>query len=390
MTKLYIPRHALALAVVALVAACGGGETPTRTATQTFSDALASQQAVPSNRLRAMAAGGGSTGAAAVAITDTQLFQGAEAIFPDLFPVAVAPTSISNLSHEGKIFQVRAYANGNYLGVANDGFVYGLGAFTGGGLAKFDAKQSYADLVCSRINCGSTGDSTGPVGPLNGCTEGASVGLTPGRTYHAVYISSALVAPTSTGEYTVDSIVNGAASFADQATVKMTTTAKGKQFGVDVDTNVLTYHQAAEFDLTRTVGSELTTTLQGITTSIKLVNTAPASLNNEFSLALGGSMSKTETTTTTTVFTGLPLPPQQNTNSTTSSHTYEARESVTVPAGTFSTCRYKLTTAGVPGSTLSWVIVGRGIAARNESRTDAGAVEHRLELKAATINGAPI
>lgn len=390
MIKPNITRSALALAVVAFLSACGGGESSTQTASQTFADALATQTAVPSNRLHALAAGrgeGATTGAATV-ITNAQLFQGAEAIFPELFPTTTAPVSIPNLPYDGKVFQVRMYANGNYLGVASDGNVYGLGGFTGGALVNFGAMQGFSSLVCSRINCGGgTGGSTGPVGPLNGCTEGASVALQTGRRFNAVYISSVLVAPTSTGEYTIEGVVNGPASFEGESAVKMTTTTRGSQFGQAVNATVLSYHKAYDFDLTRTLGTEITADVGGFPATIKAVWTAPASLNNEFSLGSGASMTKTEVLTTTTVVSGLPMSLPPTTASTTTTYTYERNENVTVPAGSFNTCRYKLVTEGSPGYTTLWVINGRGVSAKMENVNGAGTVDYRAELKSASVNG---
>lgn len=390
MIKPNITRSALALAVVAFLSACGGGESSTQTAQQTFADALATQTAVPSDRLRALAAGRGegSTAAAAAVITNAQLFQGAEAIFPDLFPTTSAPVSIPNVPYEGKVFQVRQYASGNFLGIDSNDNVYVLGPYTGWALVMVGAKQGYADLVCSRINCGGPTGSTGPVGPLNGCTEGASVALQTGRTWHAVYSSSVLVSPTSTGEYTIDGVVNGPATFEGESAVKMTTNTRGSQFGQPVDATVLSYHKAYDFDLTRTLGTEITSDIGGFSATIKAVWTAPASLNNEFSLAQGATMTKTEVLTTTTTIPGLPMPPSTATPTTT--YTYERQENVTVPAGTFNTCRYKSTTAGSPGYTTMWVINGRGISAKMENVDGAGTVDYRAELKSASVNGGPL
>jgi hypothetical protein len=389
MIKPNLTRSALALAVVAVLSACGGGESSTQTASQTFADALATQTAVPSDRLRALAVSRGedSTAGAAAVITNAQLFQGAEAIFPDLFPTTTAPVAIPNVPYEGKVFQVRQYASGNFLGVASDGNVYVLGPYTGWVLVNVGAMQGFADLVCSRINCGGGGGSTGPVGPLNSCTEGASVALQTGRRFNAVYISNMLVAPVSTGEYSIEGVVNGASSFEGQSAVKMTTTTRGTQFGQTVDATVLSYHKAHDFDLTRTLGTEITGSFSGFTSTVKAVWTAPASLNNEFTLAVGGTMSKTEELTSTTVVTGLPFPMDPVKSTTTTTYTYERNENVTVPAGSFNTCRYKMVTEGSAGYTTMWVINGRGVSAKMENVNGAGVVEYRAELKSASING---
>lgn len=72
---------------------------------------------------------------------------------------------------------------------------------------------------------------------------------------------------------------------------------------------------------------------------------------------------------------------------TTTTYTYERNETVTVPAGSFNTCRYKMVTEGSAGYTTMWVINGRGVSAKMENVNGAGVVEYRAELKSASING---
>ncbi len=64
---------------------------------------------------------------AAVSITVDQLFNWAEATYPDLFPAG--PLTV-RLSFDGKTFDARSYPNGNALGVTLDGTVYIYGPFT--------------------------------------------------------------------------------------------------------------------------------------------------------------------------------------------------------------------------------------------------------------------
>ena len=157
-------RTSLTLALAIGLASCGGGETEPPKG--------------PAG------SGGGSTRAALITITPDQFFLAAERIYPQLFPrpancdaravdangrdlVGAAknsflktctnrsnePQEFLDLPYEGKVFRVRRYANGEYLGVASDGRAYGLGAYTGNSLTDFGTIQSYADLVCSRVTC---------------------------------------------------------------------------------------------------------------------------------------------------------------------------------------------------------------------------------------------
>lgn len=391
MSKQHTSRTVLALAALAVLAACGGSEAP-RSSAQTFTDALAST-ATPahSDRLRALAVGvgGGSTSAAAGPITNAQLFQGAEVIFPDLFPTLTPPTTINDLPYQGRVFQVKAYNNGNFLGISSDGVVWGLGPYTGGNLVQFGAVQGFADLVCSRINCGGTGGTGGGGGALNGCTEGASVALRAGNRYTANYLSSVLVAPTSTGEYQIEGEVEGNASFEGQSTVRVRNKVRGSQFGFAVDSDVLAYMQAGENDLIKSIGTEATATVGGFLATTKSVFN-PASVNTEFTLAVGGTLTKTDTMTSTVTAASIPFPLPPTTASTTSTYTYEARETISVLGRSWDTCRYRQTTQGSPGVTYSWFIFGRGFAAKVEHRNDAGTPEYRGELRSATINGAAL
>lgn len=59
----------------------------------------------------------------------------------------------SALPYAGLLFEVRGFANGNHLGVASDGHVYGLGPYTNGALVDFGDLQGFAPVVCSVSAC---------------------------------------------------------------------------------------------------------------------------------------------------------------------------------------------------------------------------------------------
>ena len=115
-------------------------------------------------RLRALGStgsgtGGGTTAAAAGPITNDQFFQWAGQILASEFP---ANPVAKWLVAEGLVWDVRAYANGNYLAVADNGRAYGLGPVTGNALVDLGPVQALADPVCSRVDC-----SGGAAGPEN-------------------------------------------------------------------------------------------------------------------------------------------------------------------------------------------------------------------------------
>lgn len=325
---------------------------------------------------------------AAGPITNEQLFLGAQALFPDLFPATPAPQTIENLPFQGKVFLVKAYGNGNFLAISSDGFVWGLGAYTGGVPLQFSTVQSYADLVCSRINCG--GNGGGGTGSANECTMPASQALQVGFRFRGVYNSATFGTQPTSGEYTIESQIVGQATFEGQSAFKLSSTISGLQLGVEYQNTTFTYHQPDASGLVKTLGMETEQSVPPFTQRISVVYTPP-DVDTEFSLPLGGTLTKSVTSRTTTTMSGggVTLPPQTTTDTATQTHAYEARESITVPAGTYDTCRYRETEPS-GGYTLQWHVVGKGIPARIEGYSASGVVGGRSELKSATLNGAPL
>ena len=82
--------------------------------------------------------------AAAASVDATTLFDWAEWKYPELFPKGPSNFSVSYL---GVDYTVRAYGNGNYLGVTISGDIFGLGAFTGNALQGFGNSADYAAQV---------------------------------------------------------------------------------------------------------------------------------------------------------------------------------------------------------------------------------------------------
>lgn len=382
-----ISKHAIALAATLTLAACGGGDSDE--SLQAQADAQADAQV---KRARALAA---------QAINNDQLFQWAQLTYPSLFGSA-SPAVIANLAFEGKVFDVRDFRNGNYLGVAN-GRAYGYGAFTNYQLVDYGAVQDFATHVCSLVDC-SGGTGGGGTGSLNECTDPAMSSLPTGARTTAVYVYEGLV----TGEQTVDSVITGPATFKGQNAVLVTSTTKGTNT-IDVGgfattttttTVVKSYEQPSSNGLVKTLGvvSDVTTTVSlpaipGVPTlpgtdtlsSIETVFNPPIE-NIEFTLALGGSLTKTSTSTTTTL-SGTVIPPP-TTVTTSQSYRFEAKETISVPAGSYNTCRYKVGTPGTADEGTLWLIVGKGVMAKSEGLTPQGV--QTVSLKSGTYNGAPL
>lgn len=225
-------------------------------------------------------------------------------------------------------------------------------------------------------------------GSLNDCIDATAAGLPTGFTTRNVYDYQGII----TGEQTVETVVNGAAAFEGQnATLTTaTTTGTNQTQGVTVSTTTVNkvYQQALGGGRIKTLGALIDATIGGAvvagistpstTVSSKVVYD-PAEENTEFTLAVGQSVTKTTTVRTTTAGNTI-----TSTGSTT--HTFEARESITVPAGTYNTCRYRITSGG--DATTTWYIVGKGIMARSQATTSAGT--QTIQLKSGTFNGAPL
>jgi hypothetical protein len=387
-TSFRLSALALTLAAAGLLSACGGGDSGVDTAgAREFVSQIATKHPLA-------AAGRESALSLTVAQVDAKaLFDWAEFKFPELFPKGAQnlPTPIP---YEGSVYTVRAYPNGNFLGLRNDGAVFGLGPFTGNVLTPFGFLSDYAASVVAeqcQVNPASCVPTTEPSGPLNECMLPAATALTTGNRIVLSYLSYETNRAQPTAEYTIDGIVTGAATFEGQSAVLTTSNISGTVFegmttsvysGVNKD-----YSQVAQNGFTRQLGGESDTQFgtgaDMFRSQSKYVVTA-GQLNSEFALQPGQSFNKRETLVSTQL-APFPLPP--TTSDFVETITFEARESVSVQAGTFDTCRYRYAQSdGI--STLVWYIVGRGIPAKSQT-TSSGRTDTQ-ELKSGTYNGAPL
>ena len=135
-----------------------------------------------------------------------------------------------------------------------------------------------------------------------------------------------------------------------------------------------------------------TSQAQGFTITTDVITDIDPGILSRFNLNAGESYNDSYTTTvTTTVNTGgFGSSTQTTETDTTRTVRYVGRQTVSVPAGTFETCRFDSTSTTTfngessTSSSTDYFGVGNGILIKNESGGDM------TELQSATINGAAI
>ncbi len=120
------------------LAACGGGHEETTSDARRLAAAANAATATRSGETPSAA-----SAAAPLEVDADALFDWAEWMYPALFPKGPASTVIA---YQGRSYTVRAYATGNYLGLAN-GDIYGLGPFTKNVLTLIGRLDDYASQV---------------------------------------------------------------------------------------------------------------------------------------------------------------------------------------------------------------------------------------------------
>jgi len=122
-----------------------------------------------------------------------------------------------------------------------------------------------------------------------------------------------------------------------------------------------------------------------ITTDSTNVYTPPF-VDRTYALRVGESVTQTatESITTVTVTNGVAGTPTTRTDTTTSTTQLVALETLTVPAGTFNTCRYLITQQGEPTGVTLWLLQNLGLQVKFEA---AGVSSSAVSI---TVNGAPL
>ena len=375
-------------AVVAALAACGGGGDPAPSA----AEGMAAESAAL-GRMQALAAA--STQQASTAgianPTAADLFEWAQWKWPELFPAG--PLQVEK-EVGGTHYAIRAYATGIFLAVGTTtGDVYALlprpenPLIALGKLANFAAEISADSCTFRPGSCDPT-----PAGPYNECVDPVAMTLPTGFRTQLVYAYSGLI----TGEQTVDSVIEGPATFEGQPAIRSRSTSQGSNTSdgmtVTSTTDISSFVQIAGDGLHNTLGGIVKVTTETSIPGVPLPFTTeseskstywPPRRNAEYTLQVGQSISQT-TAVTTTILSGFGAGTTTGPDSITETHTFVKKEQVSVLGRSFETCRYTMVTSGDNETTTTWILVGKGIPVRIESPGQL------VELKSGTYNGAPL
>jgi hypothetical protein len=230
---------------------------------------------------------------------------------------------------------------------------------------------------------GGGGDGLGGValgGPASDCFNPAQ--YTPGTSSQLQYsISGAF-----TGTATINGSVGQPTAFNGTANLIPVTQTLATSYSVPSSAgsstiSVTTYQQLDGTDVL-TYGAVGTVTVLGLAAVNTSTVYSPPSRDKRYSLTTGGTYTRTDSTTSTVT------PPGTTQSATTSTVvTYLGQETVTVPAGTFTACKF--IEAGPNPSPLTWIAKGKGVMVRSEAPTGTGNVIMQLQ-PGSLLNGAPV
>ena len=196
-----------------------------------------------------------------------------------------------------------------------------------------------------------------------------------------------------TGTQTVVATVGGTTSFEGASVIESTATTTGTNTvaGVTVptDTEVKSYQTASASGETTQHGvtGRTAQTVAGfsISTTFKTVFTPPW-VNRQFTMTAGQTITQSYTgTTTVTSLAGT----TSSTATTNQSLRFVGIESVTVPAGTFSSCKFEQWDNTSPANvTTSWLAVGNGALVKSVGVSAEGT--QTISATALVLNGSSL
>ena len=260
---------ACALGLASLLAACGGGEstsTPTSAAREFAMRISTATTAARSTLIASVPVP--KAAAAAVTITSPMVFDFAQSVLPALFPSSPPYFDVMALPYGGKLYDVRAYGNGNFLAVS-DGEIWGLGPYTGWALVSFGPVSAY---TCNIVP--SACEPPPPTSSINECFDPVYASRPTGFKIKLVYQYTG----TATGEQQIESEVKGPATFKGQAATLVESSITGvtmiPEINVTVPTTLLlkSYEQVAASGLPKVLGTFTDFTMGGTTYLLSLIH----------------------------------------------------------------------------------------------------------------------
>jgi hypothetical protein len=381
----------LAALAIATLGACGGGENSSLNADVkahelaglTSTSAASGASTPPADRKQALAA-------TPVSIDGT--LDWAEWKYSNLFPKGPVSYPLTYLSVP---YTVRSYDTGNHLGITANGEIFGLGPFTNQILTGFGNVTDYAASVQADACQVYPGLCTKPSGQeLNLCADPLWATLPTGHRVTARYD----VEQSSTRlEMSLDYQVVGPATFQGVAATQVLVSnisrfpsangagpyseIRSENFMTPVSNGF--WQELGNRTLNREgSGPSGPAQLEILTQTVN----DPAIPTSPFGLSEGQSITLT-TRKTLSVLEPLGQSPFTTTSSTT--YTFERRETINVNGRAYDTCRYREAEAGVAEVTTSWYIVGRGIPALIETRS-GNSLSSSFRFISGTYGGAPL
>ena len=236
-----------------------------------------------------------------------------------------------------------------------------------------------ATLTVNAAGGGGGGGGGSGAGPC-GFQGAASTGFT------ATVVSTSLVDAAQTSTLTLR--VNGPATFQGQQATEVQSDLVDNALG-----NTTTLKSYGTFDTTSGAFTAFGSTSHGAATIANFTTITdttnvytPAFVDRTYALRVGESVTQTSTQAITRVVTlnGVVGTPTTQTDTSTSTTQLVALESVTVPAGTFNTCRFLITKQGETGGVTLWVLQNLGLQVKFEG---GGATSSAVSI---TVNGTPL
>jgi hypothetical protein len=218
--------------------------------------------------------------------------------------------------------------------------------------------------------------------PPNGGRACANVETMPA----GVLIQSELGSPASTiFRPSVTLKVNGPVTFQGYPTTEVELTTTGL-IPATIVAKVYSTYELATGAVTR-YGGDASVAYDASNHSESTNFYSPPAIDLQHTLAPGGTVAQSQTVVQTDIVTtnGVTAPAATRTTTTVTTITLVGIEQVTVPAGTFTACKFQKSVQGETGTTTDWNHAATGINVKSISRTG-----YVLEALSILVNGSPL